>query len=234
MRFILWVFFCSSLVEAVAQQQQPQYIEDKYSYFIALNLGNAVGNYRDVLKAGNKASTKFGLTGGFLLNPYGRKKASPVFYGAELGFQGDGREDPTSAFSGDFRVTNNSYWVNGLVRYRPVLWSSKINPYADAFFGAKFIQTNLIEQLNEEDTENLERWTKVTPNYGLGIGLGIKLFGSMKNSYLDIGLYYQQAEAAKIVKPNSVEIDGNFDVKSKQVLTATNQWVIKIGITGFN
>jgi hypothetical protein len=234
MRFILCIFFCASLLKAVAQEQQPQYIEDKYSYFLALNLGNAIGSYRTILKEGNKAGTKFGLTGGILFNPYGRKKASPVFYGAEVGFQGDGREDPITTFSGDFRVSNNSYWLNGLARYRPVLWSSKINPYADAFFGAKIIQTLLVEQLNEEDSETLERWTKVTPNYGLGIGVGIKLFGSMKNAYLDIGVYYQQAEATKIVKPNTVEIDNNFAYKSKQILTTTNQWVVKIGITGFN
>ncbi len=234
MRFIICLFFCASILEAAAQEQQPRYIEDKFSYFLALNLGNAVGKYRTVLKEGDKAGTKFGLTGGVLLNPYGRKKASTVFYGAELGFQGDGRDDLTTAFSGDFRVTNTSYWANGLVRYRPILWSSKINPYADAFFGGKFIQTTLVEQLNEEDSENLKRWTKVTPNYGLGIGIGIKLFGSMKNNYLDIGVYYQQAEATKIVKPNSVEIDSNFEFKSKQVLTTTNQWVIKMGITGFN
>jgi hypothetical protein len=222
------------MFRAVAQEQQPKYIEDKFSYFVSLSMGNALGSYKNVLKESNKAGTKFGLTGGILFNPYGRKKASPVFYGAELGFQGDGRGDLTSAFSGDFRVSNTSYWTNGLVRYRPVLWSSKINPYADAFFGAKFIQTTLVEQLNEEDSETLKRWTKVTPNYGLGVGVGFKLFGSMKNSYLDIGVYYQQADATKIVRPNSVEIDSNFEFKSKQVLTTSNQWVIKVGITGFN
>lgn len=235
MRILLCIFFCGSLLGAVAQQtQQPTYIEDKYSYFIALNMGNAVGNYKTILKEGNKAGTKFGLTGGILFNPYGRKKASPVFYGAEIGFQGDGKEDPITTYTGDFSVNNTSFWLNGLARYRPVLWSSKINPYADAFFGAKFIQTSLVEQLNEDESETLERWTKVTPNYGLGIGIGIKLFGSLKNSYLDIGIYYQQADATKIVKPRSVEIDNNFEYKSKQVLTSTNQWVVKVGITGFN
>jgi hypothetical protein len=235
MRVLLCIFFCAGFLQAVAQQgQQPKYIEDKYSYFIALSMGNAVGNYKTILKEGNKAGTKFGLTGGVLFNPYGRKKASPVFYGVEIGFQGDGREDPITTYSGDFRVSNTSYWMNGLARYRPVLWSSKINPYADAFFGAKVIQTSLVEQLNEDESETLERWTKVTPNYGLGVGVGIKLFGSMKNAYLDIGIYYQQADATKIVKPNTVEIDNNFEYKSKQVLTTTNQWVVKVGITGFN
>ncbi|MFD2523979.1 hypothetical protein [Emticicia soli] len=234
MRVILCLIFCTSLLKAVAQEQQPKYIEDKLSYFVALNLGNAVGNYRNILKESNKAGTKFGLTGGILFNPYGRKKASTVFYGAELGFQGDGRGDVKTTYSGDFRVTNTSYWINGLVRYRPILWSSKINPYIDAFAGPKIIQTSLIEQLNDEDSETLERWTKVTPNYGLGVGVGFKLFGSLQNSYLDIGIYYQQAEATKIIRPNSVEIDNNFEYKSKQVLTTTNQWVVKIGITGFN
>ncbi|WP_337042724.1 hypothetical protein [Emticicia sp. 17c] len=234
MRIIIGLFFCIVALQAVAQQQQPKYIEDKYSIYCALNLASATGSYYNILKDGGRGGLKGGVSVGGLLNPYGRKRASTVFYGAEIGIQGDGREDPSTSVSGDFRVTNTSYWLNGLVRYRPILWSSKINPYVDAFMGAKMIQTSLIEQVDEESSQTLDRWTKFTPNYGLGVGIGIKLFGSMKNNYLDIGIYYQQAEATKIVKPNSVVINSNFEFSSKQVLTTTNQFIIKIGITGFH
>jgi len=234
MRFLIGFIFCISIIPAVAQEQQPKYIEDKYSYFFNLTLGNALGNYRAILKEGNKSGGKFGASAGILFNPYGRTKASPVFYGLEGGIQADGKEYPTTGYSGDFRVTNTSFLLNGLARYRPVLWSSKFNPYADAFVGAKLIQTGLVEQLNEDESETLKKWTTVTPNYGIGVGVGVKLFGSLKNSYLDIGIYYQQAEATRIVRPNTIEIDNNFEFKSKQVLTTTNQLVVKIGITGFN
>ena len=234
MRFLISFIFCITIIQAVAQEQQPKYIEDKYSYFFNLTLGNALGNYRTILKEGNKSGGKIGASAGIVFNPYGRKKASPVFYGIEGGIQADGKEYPTTSYSGDFRVTNTAFWLNGLARYRPILWSSKFNPYADAFVGAKLIQTSLVEQLNEDESETLKRWTTVTPNYGIGVGVGIKLFGSMKNSYLDIGIYYQQADATRIVRPNTIEIDNNFEYKSKQVLTTTNQLVIKVGITGFN
>ncbi|WP_259016126.1 hypothetical protein [Emticicia fluvialis] len=234
MRILLGFIFCLIVTKAVAQTQQPKYIEDKYSYFFNLTLGNALGDYRTVLKEGNKSGGKFGVSAGILLNPYGRKKASPVFYGLEGGIQADGKEYPITSYNGDFRVTNTSFFLNGIARYRPILWSSKFNPYADAFAGAKLIQTGLVELLNEDESETLKRWAKVTPNYGIGVGVGIKLFGAMKNSYLDIGIYYQQADATKIVKPNTVEIDNNFEYKSKQILTTTNQLLIKIGITGFN
>jgi len=220
------------LIQAVAQQQ-PTYIEDKYSFYLSLQLANAIGNYHNVLKEANKAGIKGGLVLGGLINPYGRKRASPVFYGAEIGFQGDGRDGVNTNVNGDFYVSNNSYWLNGLARYRPILWSSKINPYADAFFGGKLIKTNIVEQLDEEETEILEGASKLVPNYGLGVGVGIKLFGGLKNSYLDIGVYYQQAEATKIVKRNSVNISNDFDISYKQILTATNQFIIKIGLTGF-
>jgi hypothetical protein len=74
---------------------------------------------------------------------------------------------------------------------------------------------------------------RIVPNYGAGVGLGIKLSGKLKNNYLDIGLYFQQADATKIVKPNSVEINSSYIISYNQIFTSTNQIVVKIGITGF-
>ena len=55
----------------------------------------------------------------------------------------------------------------------------------------------------------------------------------LKNAYLDVGLYYQQADATKIIKRNSVSINSVYMVSYKQVVTPTNQIIIKIGLTGF-
>ena len=235
MKRLLIFLFCTNLliINVLAQEKTPKYLEDYYSWYISLNLGNAVGKYQKLLKEADKAGAKGGIVLGGLINPYKRKRGSPVFYGAEVGFQSDGRDAVTLNAQGDFYVSNNSYWLNGLVRYRPILWSSKINPYADAFLGAKFIKTNVVEQIAQDETQIFEGFGKVVPNYGLGVGVGIKLNGRLKNNYLDIGLYYQQADPTKIVKRNSVNISNSYVVSTKQVLTATNQIVIKIGLTGF-
>lgn len=220
-------------IKSFAQEKTPKYLEDEYSWYLSLNLGNAIGKYQTVLKDANKGGTKGGLVLGGLMNPYKRKRASPVFYGAEIGFQSDGRDELTLNAQGDFFVTNNSYWLNGVARYRPILWSSKFNPYADAFFGGKLIKTNVIEQISQDERQTYEGFSKIVPNYGFGVGLGIKLFGQLKNSYLDIGLYYQQADPTKLIKRNSVIINSAYAVSYKQVVTPTNQIVVKIGLTGF-
>lgn len=235
MKRILLIFFLSNLliISVLAQEKTPIYLEDEYSWYLSLNLGNAVGKYHTFLKDANKAGTKGGLVLGGLMNPYNRKRASPVFCGAEIGFQSEGRDDVTLNANGDFYVTNNSFWLNGVARYRPILWSSKFNPFADAFFGAKLIKTNVVERISQEETQIFEGFSKIVPNYGVGVGIGIKLFGQLKNSYLDIGLYYQQADPTKIIKRNSVSINSAYEVSYKQFVTSTNQIVVKIGLTGF-
>lgn len=222
------------IISAIAQNKTEKYLEDKYSWYVSLNLGNAVGKYQKILKDANMNGTKGGIVVGGLMNPYKRSKASPVFYGAELGYQSNGRdEDFVSNAFGEFYVANHSFWANGVARYRPILWSSKLNPYADAFFGAKLIRTTVVEQITADQSETLKTVNRIVPNYGVGVGMGIKLSGQLKNNYLDIGLYYQQADATKIVKPNSVEISNAYLTSFKQVMTSTNQIVVKIGLTGF-
>lgn len=232
---IIFLFILNLLItSAFAQDKTEKYLEDKYSWYVSLNLGNAVGKYKKILKDANKNGTKGGLVIGGLMNPYNRSKASTVFYGGELGYQSNGRdEDFVSNAQGDFYVSNHSFWLNGVARYRPILWSSKLNPYADAFFGAKLIRTSVVEQFGQDESEILKAVNKIVPNYGAGVGLGIKLSGQLKNNYLDIGLYYQQADATRIVKPNTVEINSSYQASFKQILTSTNQIVIKIGLTGF-
>lgn len=231
--YLLLIFNCL-IISVFAQNKTDKYLEDKYSWYISLNLGNAVGNYQKILEDADKAGTKGGLVIGGLMNPYKRSRASTVFYGGEFGFQSNGRDKtPFSASLGDFYVANHSFWLNGVARYRPILWSSKLNPYADAFFGAKLIRTSVVEQFGQDESEILKAVNKIVPNYGAGVGLGIKLSGQLKNNYLDIGLYYQQADATRIVKPNSVEINGTYQASFKQILTSTNQIVVKIGLTGF-
>jgi hypothetical protein len=236
MKKVIFIFILANLfiIKVLAQEKPPKYLEDKYSWYASLSLGNAIGKYHTVLKASDKSGTKAGFVLGGLMNPYNRKKASTVFYGAEIGYQSDGQDDVTlNNAQGSFYVANNSFWLNGMARYRPILWSSKINPYADAFFGAKLIKSNIVEQISQDETQVFEKFGRLVPNYGLGVGAGIKLSGQLKNNYLDIGVYFQQAEATKIMQRNSVNINSAYVASYKQILTSTNQIVVKIGLTGF-
>jgi hypothetical protein len=51
-----------------------------------------------------------------------------------LGYQSNGQdEDFLSNALGEFYVANHSFWANGVARYRPILWSSKLNEYLHEF-----------------------------------------------------------------------------------------------------
>lgn len=231
---LTFVFANLFIIKTLAQVKTPKYLEDKYSWYASLSLGNAIGKYQTILKESNKGGTKAGFVLGGLMNPYKRKRASTVFYGAEIGYQSDGQDVVVlNNTQTDFYVANNSFWLNGVARYRPILWSSKINPYADAFFGAKLIKSNIVEQISVDQISVFKKFSRFVPNYGLGIGAGIKLSGQLRNNYLDIGVYFQQAEATKIMQRNSVSINSAYVASFKQILTSTNQIVIKIGLTGF-
>jgi hypothetical protein len=232
MKALLCLFFCMILFEALAQPDRDENIGNKFSIFLNLNLGNGVGKYQTILKERNSLGPQFGVSGGALFNPFGRKKSFPIMIGGEVGTI-NYEERPITSYPGNFSVTTFSNWINGLVRYRPILWSSRFNPYIDAFYGVKFINSGLGEDLGE-DSRSLERWKSITQNYGLGIGVGIKLLRYATNAYLDLGIYYKQAEPTRILKPNSVFIDNSFGITSTQIVTNTNLLVIKLGLTFFN
>ncbi len=214
-------------------QESTKYLEDKSSAYIAVLNSHAIGSYHDLLKSGGSITSNWGILGGFLWNPYGRKKPSPIFYGFELAYQSEGRENVKATVNGDFVAKFNNYWLNGVARYRPILGNTRINPFVDAFFGGKLMVTDVRNILTVDESESLQTDAKFALNYGIGVGTGIRLFGDLKNTYLDIGLYYQQAEPAKIIKRNTIVVNNNFTVDYQKILSNTNQLIIKIGLTGF-
>ncbi|MBA4852697.1 hypothetical protein [Emticicia sp. BO119] len=233
MRALLCLLFCAFLLEGVAQPDRNEYIGNKFSFFTVMNMGNGAGKYQTLLKERNRLGTQFGISGGLLLNPFFGKKSFPIMIGGEVGTI-NYWERPITSYPGDFSITTFSNWLNVLVRYRPILWSSRFNPYIDAFYGVKYINSSLWENLGEDGARDLQKWTTTTPNYGVGIGVGLKLFRSEKNLYFDVGIYYKQADATKILKPNSVLIDNSFGITSTEIVTNTNLWVVKLGLTWFN
>jgi hypothetical protein len=228
---LLIIFFNSLIISGFGQQRR--YLEDVASPYISLHLGNALGKYADFLRDNKGSLTHFGIAGGYLLNPYGKKRASKVFFGPELGFQWDGGDDVPAVGNGNFRASFNQTWLNGVVRYRPVLGNTRLNPFLDTFVGYKLISVQVKEIFDEDESEILKTIRKGTMNYGFGIGTGIKMTGDLKNTYLDIAFYFQQNDANKLVKRNSVNLDKDYDVLFKTGLIKPNQFVVRVGLTGF-
>lgn len=232
MRKILQTISLNLLIISVFGQQR-RYLEDVASPYISLHFGSAVGKYAEFLRDNKGSLTHFGIAGGYLFNPYGNKRSSKVFFGPEVGFQWDGGDDVEAVGGGNFRASFNHTWVNGVVRYRPIMASTKLNPFLDFFTGYKWLSVQVKEILDADESEILKTIRRGTMNYGFGIGTGIKMTGDLQNKYLDIAFYFQQNDANKLVKRNSVNLDKNYDVLYKTGLVKPNQLVFRVGLTGF-
>ncbi len=230
-KFILSITLNLLIFNAFSQNRR--YLEDVGSPYISLHVGSATGKYAEFLKSNGGSRTYAGIAGGYLFNPYGRKRSSKVFFGPEIVMQFDGADKASAVGNGSFRATFNQYSLNGVARYRPIMGSTKLNPFIDAFTGYKLISVSVKEDLADDESEILENIRKGTMNYGFGIGTGIKLSGDLKNSYLDIAFYFQQNDANKLVKRNSVNLDKSYNVLYKTGLIKPNQFVFRVGLTGF-
>ncbi|WP_341225605.1 hypothetical protein [uncultured Arcticibacterium sp.] len=208
---------------------------DKGSWYVHLVSGSATGEYKTYLDNFNRKTSKIGFDGGFLFNLQ-RKSGinSPVQIGAEVGFMPWGTDPVDSQIGGSFSNSHRSFWINGVVRYRPILAASKINPFFDLFMGPEFVNSTITEVLSTDETTNIIKVAKTTKNYGLGAGLGIKREnrnGELR--YIDIGFYYQYAEKVRSIRRNSAFIlsDGTTDYIETIIKPTTIQ--VKLGFTGF-
>lgn len=233
-KILLQLAFNLLIISGVFAQNR-RYLEDVGSPYASIQIGNAIGNYASVLKNDKAPRTSGGVVVGYLANPYGNKRPSTVFVGGELGIQFDGNENLNvlATNGGDFKANYYQYWLNGVARYRPILSSTRFNPFLDVFTGYRSIVMAVNEQLGDEETERLYTKRKGGLNYGLGIGTGIKLFGQLKNAYLDVAIYYQQSDAGRLVRRNSVYVDNKYDAQFTTVLVKPNQFNIRVGLTGF-
>ena len=209
--------------------------EDKSSIYFDVFAGIPVGKYHTMLKETNANRSNFGFALGYFVSPYKGKKPSKVFYGAEMSYQANGSDAIVSYISGTYRAVFSTFALNGVVRYRPIWWASKINPFFDAYCGPKIYGQKIIEYISEQETSKVWSLPRTMLNYGIGAGTGFQLHTpSGKGIYLDVGIYYQQADPRKIIKRNSIGIDGDGNVNYQQIMSSTNQWKIKAGITGFH
>jgi hypothetical protein len=230
-KLILTILFNSLIISSFAQQRR--YLEDVASPYISVQLGTAIGKYANFLNQDKGSTSNFGIAGGYLMNPYRNKRPSKLFFGPELGFQFDGGDDAPAVSGGVFRASFHQTWLNGVIRYRPILSSTKFNPFFDAFVGYKLISVQVKEIFDEDESEILKTIRKGTMNYGFGIGTGIRLSGDLKNKYLDVAIHYQQNDANKLVRRNSVNLDSKYDILYKTGLIKPNQIVFRVGLTGF-
>ena len=226
---VLFLVFLS--ISATAQNQIQ---EDKSSVYFQVIAGMPTGKYNTMLKNTKTDASNIGVSAGYLLSHYRGKKPSKLFYGLEFTYQSHGTDAIPAYISGTYDAVFSSVTFNALARYRPIWWSSKINPFFDTFFGPKVMGQRIVEYVDQNTTAKVWALPRTALNYGFGIGSGFKLnMPTGKSLYIDLGIYYQQTDPKKLIKRKSISIDSNGDVKYEQMMLQANQWQIRVGLTGF-
>lgn len=194
----------------------------------------ANGKYARSLESVDFKTQSWGGTFGYLTKP-SKDIAFPVAVGGEFGIHGLGAGSvDNQTFVGSFNTTNTAYWLNAVARYRPIYWSSKINPFVDVAVGPKIISTGIFEQFSEEESIRIDGKTSVTLNTTIGAGVGIRLPNNEgKTIYLDVGVYYQQTGSTRIVEQNSVTLFANNELGFREQVTPLNNTQIRVGVTWF-
>lgn len=194
----------------------------------------ASGKYARSLESADFKTQSWGGIFGYLTKP-SKDIAFPIAVGGEFGIHGLGAGNvDNQTFAGNFRTTNTAYWLNAVARYRPIYWSSKINPFIDLAVGPKLISTGIFEQFSEEESVRIDGKSSVTLNTTIGAGVGIRLPNNEgKTIYLDVGVYFQQTGSTRIVEQNSVTLFANNELGFREQVTPLNNTQIRVGVTWF-
>lgn len=209
-------------------------INHKSSIYLSGFGSFASGKYARSLEAADFKTRSFGGTLGYLIRP-GKEIDFPVSFGGEFGINslGAGTVNNLTSF-GEFRTSNMAYWLNAVARYRPIYWTSKVNPFVDLSVGPKIVSTGIYEQFSNEEYTRLDGKTSVALNTTIGAGIGIRIPNEEDDIiYFDIGIYYQQTGSTRIVEQNSVTLFQNNELDYRQQVTPLNNAQIRAGLTWF-
>ena len=201
---------------------------DKGAISVSIVNANGIGDFGESLTTGK---SKLGFTAAYIMNPLKKQERNPPLnVGLELGFVPWGREG-----FGDFYFTKyGSTWLNGVMRYRPILSASKFNPFVDFSGGYYFYNAKIYEQISSEEQRVLKAEKKAVRNFTIGAGVGVKHIkanGDLR--YIDLGLYYQRADKFLSVRRGTPKLNAQSNAVYEVEFVQPTNLQIRLGLTGF-
>ncbi len=208
---------------------------DRGSYSVSLLSGFPFGNYRDNYISSIDPKATFGIALSYLKNPYTKRRSnSKVFVGGEFGYQGQKQKDFINQYGGTFYVSYSQFWLNLLTKYRPILWSSRINPFVDVSAGPQLFSSRIMERVSEEEVYKVDGFSSVAMSFSAGAGAGILISKEGQPArYLDLGVYYVGVSPLKVMDRGSILINTNAEVFFEKKSVSPDQIQVRLSFTGF-
>lgn len=201
---------------------------DKGAISVSIVNANGIADFSETLTSGK---SKLGFAAAYIINPLKKQERNPPLnVGVELGLMPWGREG-----FGDFYFTKyGSTWLNGVMRYRPILSASKINPFVDFSGGYYFYNAKIYEQISSEEQRVLKAEKKAVRNFAIGAGVGVKHIkanGDLR--YIDLGLYYQRADKFLSIRRGTPKLNAQSSAVYDVEFVQPTNLQIRLGLTGF-
>lgn len=217
----------------------PYSIHDKFNFHVNAVVAVPLNEFRDALK-NNFGNVGVGVSTGVLVNPFGKKKPSPIFVGGEFSYLTYGVDKiKESANNPPIKSTFNIYSINAAGRM--LLTQDKaFVPYIDGLLGARIFNTRtkidkdfLATVLNDDQPEVLNTTNDTGVNYGIGVGFynrKTKISDAENQISFTLRVLYTWGVEARYVIRDSITINADGIVEYKTGQTKTDMISIQLGI----
>ena len=172
-----------------------------------------------------------GLSAGVLVNPFGKKKPSPVFPGVNFDYLLYGVDKiPETAQHPKIRTTYNIYTIQGALRLMPFQEGGFV-PYLDGMLGTRIFNTRSKAILDEP--EQIHSTNDAGLNYVLGVGFYTRKPNEDKEDVtpsFTLRVLYYWGDDVKYVVRDSFTIDSDDVVHFDTDYTRTSMFMIQLGV----
>lgn len=234
--FTLVIPFHSTYAQTENYEISPAAYHDTFHFNFTGIVGIPSKELKEAVK-NNFGDIGVGFATSILLNPFGKKKPSPILMGIDFSYitYGVDKIDET-ALTPPLKTTFNVYNISAAFRFLPKQ-SSGFAPFIDGMIGSRIFNTRTKIDKDISDTilnEDQPEVINTTNDSGLCYTLGIGFFNRKSNreelkGSFTFRILYTWGDDAEYIIRNSIHLDANNFVTYETARTRTDMFLIQLG-----
>lgn len=204
-------------------------------FFLGLATGFPDAQFKQAMDS-DYGGPSLGFSSGFGLNPYGKKRESPILLGLDFSYHTFGRDkitDPVTSLR--YKASYNSYFVGPLMRFYPHK-EGKIAPFVEGSAGLSVLNARIKNDRTIFEDSEEEIIIDSKNDTGFGYSLAVGFHGNRKKEVEVEGqasfflrLLYSWGDRSQYIKRGSVTmIDDVLNYETGY--TTTNMFQVQLGL----
>jgi hypothetical protein len=189
-------------------------------------------DYLKSLKGPYAPENAVGISGSYLINPLRKKEEiSMVFIGAEMSYESVRQNTFNNATNLDgFYAKHISYAFRGKAKFVPILVPRKFLPSISVAIGPRVFSSKLMEQLDQDQVQKVDSYTKTVMSYAFEAGIEINRF---KNKFVKISLVYDVSNSVKMWDRNLLSLSSDYKIISPVTVVSPQALVLKVALVNY-